>query len=254
METNNTIDFSSNIPYYLQLIELLKDQIAAQKWLPGEQIPGEQTLCSLYAISRTVVRQALGEMEISGLITRKKGKGTFVSEPKVDEGLMQDLTGFHQEMASKGLPTVSKVLHHAVVKANPKVANYLDIPTGTEVIDIQRLRFVDSKLNHFVTTYIPYDLCPKLATANLENRSLYEFLENECGIFITRGKRYVESVAANETEALLLGVERGAPLLLLDSISYDASGRCIEYYHALHRGDCSRFKVELVRTREYAEA
>ncbi|MHC1773371.1 MAG: GntR family transcriptional regulator [Flexilinea sp.] len=250
METNHSINFESNIPYYIQLVELLKDQITAQKWHPGEQIPGEQELCSIYAISRTVVRQALGEMEMSGLINRRKGKGTFVSEPKVEEGLMQNLTGFHQEMTSKGFTTTTKVLHQSVTCANSKVATYLNIPVGSEVIEIQRLRFVDSKLNHFVTTYIPYDLCPELVTADLENCSLYEFLEKESGTFITRGCRYVEAVAANETEALLLGVERGSPLLLLDSVSYDGNGRCVEYYHALHRGDCSRFMVELVRSRE----
>jgi GntR family transcriptional regulator len=250
MEPEATINFDSNIPYYIQLVKLLNDQITDQKWKPGEQIPGEQELCSLYNVSRTVVRQALGELEHSGLISRKKGKGTFVSEPKVEEGLMQNLTGFHQEMAAKGVNTITKVLHHAVTKANSKVAEYLGIPEGTKVIDIQRLRFVDSKLNHFVTTYIPYDLCPKLADANLENRSLYEFLEKECGIYITSGRRYVEAVAATETEALLLGVERGSPLLLLDSVSFDSNGRCVEYYHALHRGDCSRFTVELVRSHE----
>jgi DNA-binding GntR family transcriptional regulator len=57
-------------------------------------------------------------------------------------------------------------------------------------------------------------------------------------------------VLANETEAALLGVERGAPLLMLDSISYVESGKPVEYYHALHRGDRSRFEVELLRVRE----
>ena len=139
MEPDATINFDSNIPYYIQLVKLLNDQITDQKWKPGQQIPGEQELCSLYNVSRTVVRQALGELERSGLISRKKGKGTFVSEPKVEEGLMQNLTGFHQEMAAKGVNTITKVLHHAVTKANSKVAEYLGIPEGTKVIDIQRL-------------------------------------------------------------------------------------------------------------------
>ena len=55
---------------------------------------------------------------------------------------------------------------------------------------------------------------------------------------------------ANENEAQLLGIQRGAPLVMLDSISYTESGQPIEYYHALHRGDRSRFEVELLRLRE----
>ena len=251
MTGENSIDFESSVPYYIQLIDLLKKQIVERKLLPGDQIPSEHELCEIYGVSRTVVRQALSEMHLADLIERRKGKGTFVAEVKdvkVEESLMQNLIGFHQDMSLKGLSAKSIVLHNIVTKANEKVAKYLEIPVGTEVTEIQRLRFVNSKLNHFVTTYIPYSMCPKLVSTNLEDRSLYEYLENECGILIVRGRRYVEAVAANETEALLLGVEKGAPLLLLDSVSFDEKGRCIEYYHALHRGDFSRFMVELIRT------
>ena len=54
---------------------------------------------------------------------------------------------------------------------------------------------------------------------------------------------------ASDYEAGLLGVKKGAPLILLDSVSYLADGSPIEYYHALHRGDRSRFEVELIRVR-----
>jgi GntR family transcriptional regulator len=101
-----------------------------------------------------------------------------------------------------------------------------------------------------VTTYIPYHILPSLATADLTNRSLYEFLETEGGIILARGRRYIEAVLANETEAALLGIERGSPLLMLDSVSYGVSDLPIEYYHALHRGDRSRFEVELVRLKD----
>ncbi len=50
----------------------------------------------------------------------------------------------------------------------------------------------------------------------------------------------------------MLGIERGAPLVMLDSISFSENGQPIEYYHALHRGDRSRFEVELLRSREFA--
>ena len=242
-----TINFSSHIPYYIQLIDLLKDQIQDKKWAPGEQIPGEQELCDTYGVSRTVVRQALRELELSGVITRRKGKGTFIAEPKINEGLIQKLTGFYQDMVERGLQPVTRVLHQRLAPASEKVAEFLDILPGTLVVDIQRLRFINDEPILVVTTYIPLDVYPPLATVDLTNRSLYEFLEKEGGIFITRGRRYIEAVLANETEAALLEVEPGAPLMMLDSVSYTESGQPIEYYHALHRGDRSRFEVDLVR-------
>ena len=73
-------------------------------------------------------------------------------------------------------------------------------------------------------------------------------------MFIVRGRRFLEAVAANELEARLLQVERGSPLIRLESISYLEDGRPLEYYHAVHRGDRSRFEVELVRSRNYEHA
>lgn len=247
---NEKINFESPIPYYIQLIDILKEKVQSEVWKPGDQIPGEQDLCELYGVSRTVVRQALLELELEGVINRRKGKGTFISLPKINEGLVQKLTGFYQDMVERGLKPVTRVLHQNVVPADDKVARFLDISPGDQVVDILRLRFINDEPIQMVTTYIPFDMCPALASVDLTNRSLYEFLETECGIFIAKGQRYIEAVLANETEANLLGIERGAPLLMLDSISFSDGDRPIEYYHALHRGDRSRFEVELVRTRE----
>ncbi|HVN53141.1 MAG TPA: GntR family transcriptional regulator [Anaerolineaceae bacterium] len=248
-ELLNRIDFESNIPYYVQLIALIKENIHNGYWKSGDQLPGEPELCVASGISRTVVRQALRELELEGLITRRKGKGTFVAEPKISEGLVQKLTGFYQDMVERGFKPVTRVLHQRVVPASEKVAGYLEIEPGTEVVDIKRLRSVNDEPIQLVTTYIPYSLCPQLATVDLTERSLYEFLENECHIILARGRRYIEAVSANEYEAHLLGIERGAPLLLLDSVSYLADGKPVEYYHAVHRGDRSRFEVDLVGSR-----
>ncbi|MBI9048780.1 MAG: GntR family transcriptional regulator [Anaerolineaceae bacterium] len=247
---NEKINFENHIPYYIQLMDILKVKVENKEWLPGDQIPGEQDLCELYQISRTVVRQALRELEIEGVIYRRKGKGTFIALPKISEGLVQKLTGFYQDMVERGLNPVTKVLHQNISPSNEKVAHFLGIKPGTNVIDIKRLRYINEKPIQLVTTYIPYEVCPALATIDLSNRSLYEYLEKESGIFIAKGRRYIEAVLADKTEAELLEIDFGAPLILLDSVCFTETGKPVEYYHALHRGDRSRFEVELLRTRE----
>ena len=246
----DSINFDNHIPYYIQLMDILKEKVQHAEWAPGDQIPGEQDLCEHYQVSRTVVRQALRELEYEGVISRQKGKGTFISLPKISEGLVQKLTGFYQDMVERGLNPGTKVLHQNVIPSNDKIARFLNIKTGEKLIDIQRLRFINEEPIQLVTTYIPYEICPALASIDLTNCSLYEYLEKEYEIFITKGRRFIEAVLANDFEAELLGIERGAPLLMLDSISYSDDGIPIEYYHALHRGDRSRFEVELVRSRE----
>jgi GntR family transcriptional regulator len=249
-EMRDSINFDSHIPYYIQLIDILREKVQLAEWVPGDQIPGEQDLCERYQVSRTVVRQALKELEYEGVISRQKGKGTFISLPKISEGLVQKLTGFYQDMVERGLKPGTKVLHQDVIPSNDKIARFLNIKPGEKVIDIQRLRFINEEPIQLVTTYIPYAICPELANVDLSNQSLYEFLEKEYGIVLAKGHRFIEAVLANEHEAGLLGIECGAPLLLLDSVSFSENGQPIEYYHALHRGDRSRFEVELVRIRE----
>ena len=246
----SSIDFHSHIPYYYQLIEILKQHITEGTWTPGDRIPSELELCDSYGVSRTVVRQALRELETDNFIVRRKGKGTFVAKPKINEGLIQKLTGFYQDMVEKGLKPVTQVLYQQIVPATAKIADYLDIPTGTEIIDIERLRFINEEPIQLVTTFIPLHISPELINIDLSDRSLYEYLESQYNIKIVRGTRYIEAVLATEEEAKLLDIDEGDPLIMLDSVSYSEMGQVVEYYHALHRGDRSRFEVDLIRLEE----
>ena len=250
---NEVIDKASPLPYYSQLKEILRAYIENGEWVIGSQIPSEPDLCEIFNISRTVVRQALKELTYEGLLVREKGRGTFVAGPKISERLVQELTGFYQDMAERGHPPVSKVLKQQIIPSSPKVALFLGLQPGTSVIEIERLRFVQNEPIVLVSTYLPYNICPQLLVTDLTRRSLYEYLETECGRFIARGRRTIEAVPANEYEARLLQVQTGAPLILLDSVSFLEDGTPLEYYHALHRGDRSKFDVDLVRFREQGE-
>lgn len=251
------LDFSINrsnaIPYYVQVRDTLQARIDAGVWQPGDQLPGEPELCRMFAVSRTVIRQALSDLVNKGFLVREKGKGTFVAQPKIRESLVQKLTGFYQDMVEQGHTPKAQVLRQESIPASQKVADYLQISPGTPVIVIERLRFVQETPIQLVTTYIPFSLCPALLDENMTDQSLYAFLEQTCGVFIARGRRSIEAVPANEYEARLLRVQRGAPLILLDSVSFSSDGVAIEYYHALHRGDRTRFEVELIRVKEHGD-
>ena len=251
--TFQPIDRDSYIPFYIQVVDSLTDYIEKSKLPPGEQLPGEVDLCDMFGVSRTVIRQALQVLENKGVIYREKGRGTFVSRPMIREGLFQELTGFYQDMIAKGHRPRSDVLKQAKIKADPKVAAYLNLEPGDLVIQIDRLRYVNHEPIVLVSTYIPYELCPALLDVDLTEQSLYAYLENEQGLFIKRGKRFLEAVLAGQPEADLLQIKPGAPLLQLNSISYLEDGRPVEYFHAVHRGDRSRFETELVRVSEPGE-
>lgn len=250
---NQKIDRNSFTPFYIQVIDSLSEYIEDNEFPPGHQLPGEAELCRFFDVSRTVIRQALQELQYKGLIYREKGRGTFVSKPKIHESLFQELTGFYQDMVAKGHQPRSDVLKQEKVSASSKVAAYLGLEVNSPVIQIDRLRYVNHEPIVLVTTYLPLDLCPELLEVNLTNQSLYAYLEKEHGLQIARGKRFLEAVIANQLEAELLKVDIGSPLILLNSVSYLQDGTPIEYFHALHRGDRSRFETELVRVSQPGE-
>jgi GntR family transcriptional regulator len=234
------------IPYYYQLIRLLEDDIEAGKWSTGDLVPSEHELCAIYGVSRTVVRQALGTLVARGLLLRVKGKGTFIAPRKLEEKFVQRSDGFFREMAGRGLTVTSQVLDQRVIAPAPHIRQAMGLEDGSSVIKIDRLRSVESQVLLFVQTYIPYDLCPGLLGADLSTGSLYALLREEYGLSVDSGKRWLEAVTAHPPLTTVLEVPRGAPLLKIESVSYLADGRALEFYEAWHRADRSRFEIEMV--------
>jgi len=243
------IDRYSPVPYYHQLKELLRDEIASGRWPAGSRIPSEPELCRALDVSRTVVRQALGDLEYERLLRRRKGLGTFVIEPKIRGRLVQSLTGFHDDMLAQGRIPRTRVLQRRVVPAGRTVAEHLGVAPGTDVVMIERVRSVDDEPIVLVTTYLPHDLVPGLAEIDFTDRSLYGTLVERYGLHIDHGRRMLESIGANAAAAEHLGIEEGEPLLYLRSVTYLADGRAIEYYEARHRGDRTVLEVDLLRDR-----
>lgn len=242
-----TIDREGALPYYHQLKAIMSRQIASGRWQPGVQIPSEPELCRLFGVSRTVVRQTLGELENERVLIRRKGRGTFVAERKVSGRLFQSLTGFHDDMLSQGRVPRTQVLAMSAEPANDLVAAELEIEPGEKVVRIDRLRSVGTEPMLLVTTWLPHDLCHELAAVDLTDRSLYQELA-KLGLHIQHGRRTVEAIQATAADAAELAVKRGDPLLFIRSVTYLPNGRAVEYYEAKHRGDRTSLEVDLVRS------
>jgi GntR family transcriptional regulator len=246
------IDRASVLPFYHQLKQILLGHIEQRGLQPGDRLPGDHELCRTYGVSRTVVRQSLSELETEGVLERIKGKGTFVAPRKTAEGLVQSLTGLYEDVAARGGRLRSEVRRQEVVPADAAVAGELDLPLGHPVIAIERLRFVNEEPWVLTITHLPAGLAPGLVHDDLSHSSLYFLLENKYRVKLVRGRRSVEASVAGAPLARSLGISRGAPVLVLRSVCFGTTGRPIESFVAFHRGDRSRFEVELSRRPEGA--
>jgi GntR family transcriptional regulator len=241
------IDKASQVPYYQQLKEILRADIARRELRPGARLPGDHELCEQYGVSRPVVRQALSELQYEGVLDRVKGRGTFVAPQLTSQSLVQSLTGLHDDVLAMGRTLRSEVRTLKVTAAEPDVAGRLEVPVGTAVVLIERLRFVDAEPWVYAVSHVPAAVAPDLVDQDLREQSLYALLERRYGLRLVRSRRAVEAHSPTPRLARDLGIPRHGPVLKLTNVSYDAGDRPVETFVAYHRGDRSRFEVELER-------
>lgn len=238
------IDRQSAAPMYDQLKQLIVDGIARDKLGPGDLLPGEHRMCEQYGISRTVVRQALAQLEHEGVVERVKGKGTFVARPKTAESLVHTLAGLFEEVERRGGHVHSEILRHERVPANADVAAALQLTPGETVVALERLRSIDGEPWSLTTTWMPEDVGAITFESEMAETSLYAILAAQ-GWRAVRGLRSAEATVASPEQSRLLHLSPGNALLLLRSTSFDEQDRPIEHFVAFHRGDRSRFEFEL---------
>lgn len=241
---DTALDRRSPHPMYHQLKHRLVEMIEEDGLRVGDLLPGEHRLCEMFGVSRTVVRQALAQLEHEGVVSRVRGKGTFVAPQKVSETLVHTLGGLHEEMAARGVSVTSRVLRQRVEPAPDEVADPLGLAPGDPVVVIERLRFVGGEPWSLSTTWMPEETGAAALDVDLTEGSLYAVLAAH-GIHAVRGVRSAEATVADPEKAKLLDVAVGGPLLVLRSVSYDADERPVECFVAYHRGDRSRFEFQL---------
>lgn len=231
-------------PLYEQVRQALVALISSQAIAPGHILPSEHELCRSLGVSRTVVRQALGQLENQGIVDRVRGKGTFVAHPKVAESLLRTLVGLYEDATERGGIVRSEVLDHGTIPAVGEVAGALQVTPGTPVVRLERVRIVDDEPWSRSIVWMPAEVGEHTYSADMRTDSLYQVLRRH-GIVGMTGTRSVEAVVATSETARLLHIPRGSALLKLRSIRKDPEGKAIEYFVAFHRGDRSRFEFEL---------
>src|ERR1700758_5705085 len=108
-------------PLYERVESVLSGDIADGHLPPETQLPPEEGLVERFKVSRTTVRKAIQNLVERGLVEVRRGKGTFVTQPKITQELTE-LTGFVEDMQVLGRHAKAKVLDQQVVAANQVVA------------------------------------------------------------------------------------------------------------------------------------
>ena len=241
---DSELDYYSQTPLYQQLITIIKRSIDSGTLKEGDMLPAEMELCERYGVSRSTVRQAFSALEQEGIIARYRGKGTFVTSPKLKRTL-KNLYSFSAEMTMLGLESSSELLTFETIRATGDLTERMKLREGEDVFKFVRLRRANGEPLMLETDFVPVRLCPQLSKEVLRDKPLYNTLEKESGLKPARAVESYDVTTIDANEAELLNTRTGSSAFFVQRISEDAEGVVFEMAIMLVRGDRCRYEVEL---------
>lgn len=228
----------SDTPLYLQLANMLSDGIAGGEWRANQALPSERVLSDMVAVSRVTARKAIDMLCERGMLTRKRGSGTYIT-PKLEQPLSR-LTSFSEELRQRGFTAGSRWLQRDIGTAAPLELLSLGLSPHMPVARLRRLRTADEVVMAIETTTIPLQYMPDPQQVN---DSLYGYLEAH-GAIPMRALQHIRAVNASAEQARLAQIKEGEAMLHITRVSYLDNGAAVELTHSYCRSDYYEFVAE----------
>ncbi len=227
-------------PLYLQLQKVLRDAITEQTVAPDDAIPTERDLASEFDVSRITVRKAVDGLVNEGLLTRRRGAGTFVVGSRVEKSFSK-LSSFSEDMISRGRQPSSEWVSKSVGGVTPEESLSLGLSPGSMIYRFHRIRYADGQSMAIEYATIPGYCLPSVAVVD---ESLYAALDGT-GHRPVRALQRLRAIAFNAEQAEALGIEAGQPGLFIERRGFLADGRAAEFTQSYYRGDAYDVVAEL---------
>ena len=240
------IDRDSPLPLYVQLKDALLRLIQIGHFQEGDSIPTERELGESFQVSRITVRRAIAELSRHGYLTTYQGKGTFVTTPKIKRPMSQ-MKSFSSAIIDEGHLPGSHLISLRHERANAEVSAFLNVDEDSWIWTVERLRLADEEPIGISTVYLNLPQAMSLTPAELEQDvSLWSVLERK-GISFSKSEETIQAIAADESQAELLQVNRGFPLLLVEGVVHTDQAIPVEYHRIFNRGDRYKYSIQVVR-------
>lgn len=222
----------------INLKERLLNQLTSYiQTLPAnEKLLSERQLADKYEVSRNTVRCVLLQLEMTGIIRRIHGKGTFVNRMDLNADLASSYK-FGQQMLALGKNPATKVISFEVKEANAYFIQNMDLKQGDLVIQVDRLRLADDEPMMFERTFLPKKIFPTLTPEMLQKRSMYDIFQEDFDEKIDYADEYFSAGVISSGDAGFMGLADGTPCLRLKRTTYDEKHQIIEFTLSIARSD-----------------
>ena len=236
------LDRTGPMPLYFQVSSRLEAAIRSGDIPPGARLENEIAIGQRLGLSRPTVRRAIQELVDKGLLVRRRGIGTQVVQGQVTRQV--ELTSLYEDLQTAHHEPGTRVLSHEIVQATDTIASGLGVRAGDDVVYIRRQRSTDGIPVAVLENYLPAEF-RDITTEQLEQRGLYQLLRAR-GVAIQIAKQKIGARRVHGDESELLDIEKGSPVLTMERIAFDNSGRAIEFGQHCYRPDMYSFETTLV--------
>ncbi len=236
------LERSSPIPLYHQLKQLLAAKIQAGDWKAGDLIPAEAELQATYALSRTTVRLALRELEVDGTLSRYRGRGTFVSKPKLTHS-SDPARGLASALEAQGIAASWRVLAADWVDPPEDVRVQLQISNDARAYCLKRLRLAGEEPIGLHIAHVAAPFADTLNSTALGEGSSLSYLDHHVAVMGGSAERLIDATVASPEDAALLEIEAGTPMLRIRRLIVSRGGAPIEHCQSIYRGDRFQYHV-----------
>jgi GntR family frlABCD operon transcriptional regulator len=240
MKYKMNLNPSTPQPLYMQIRQMLKNDIQAGKYKPDEQIPTEAELCENYNVSRITIRKAIEELVNEGTLTRIPRRGTFVTSKKFHNELLS-VSGFSEFSHQLGMIPNSRILRSEVIAASEEIAGHLQIEEGSPVLELERLMYVNDRPLFYDIAHYSLIRFPDLEKRISGGDSTYKILLEDYQTEIVSNDKIIDVMGATKEYAKLLACDIGANLFRILKIAFDANDKPVH----LSRFMCETNKVNL---------
>jgi GntR family transcriptional regulator len=223
------------------------DRIQSGELTEGDLLASEEELARFYQVSRMTARQALHGLKARGYAQSQKGRGTFVTRPKLEKNILH-LRGFTEDMKQRGMVPSSKLLEQIIMKASEELAGNLKISPESPVMKLRRLRLADGTPMALEESYLPLAPFPQLEKINFAKQSLYFVLREQYGVHVAWADETIEALPATREESELLTIPKRASVLSISRVIITTEQTPIEVACSRYRGDRYRALIRVPTT------
>jgi len=227
-----------------QTVQAIQDAIKQGKFPAGSQLPPEMELLQMMGISRTTLREALRILEEQRFIRKRRGLGTFVMEQAIIKDMSRNF-GITEMISQAGFTPGIRDFNIRLDRSSKTVSEKLVIADGSVIVVIERVRTANQNPVVWTRDIMPQEYLggwmPTIKELN--QRSIYECLEEYANIRIESGMASFSPVQANREIAEKLGIQRNDLLLLIDQVDLDQTQRPVLFSTEYHLTDKFKFII-----------